>query len=166
MATRNQANLRNAIVFLIIVLIVVVASYTLVNAAFVDTQNQKYLPLIAKNYEATITPTPKPQILISGKVSLPDGTGLANVEIRSRITFSPVCEGLTAALTDPKGEFVATISCPEGHDETIMICPYLEGYTFEPERIFIRTYGRCPVNHSEFLAIPPTPTQVTPVINQ
>jgi hypothetical protein len=105
-----------------------------------------YLPLVMRDWQ--------PVIRIQGRVTLENGTGLANVEIYSGVTYSPVCIGWLVTTTDENGHYRANINCPVGHDETLRVCPLLEGYTFVPQVSHWRTYGYCPDHETDFVAFP------------
>ena len=107
-----------------------------------DTDYFNYLPVV--NHP--------PRMHIWGRVTLADGTGLANIEIMSGVVYwytAPV-----VAQTDANGYYDALIECPYDHDETMGVCPVSEYYTFEPPAASWRSYGECPGTQADFVATP------------
>jgi len=113
-----------------------------------------YLPVVIGG----ATSTPEPQIHIYGRVSMEDGTGMADVGIYAGVTCMPGLAGSLVATTDQEGYYEGETDCPFGHDETMRVFAVLEGYTFVPELDCWRTYGYCPGRQTDFVAFPfPTP---------
>ncbi len=113
-----------------------------------DDRYDVCLPLVMKNWTYT------PMIHISGRVTLENGTGLANVGIYHGVTHLSVCTGSLVTTTDENGYYQVDIKCPVGQDETLRVCPLLEGYTFVPEVDHWRTYGQCPDKETDFIGYP------------
>jgi hypothetical protein len=113
-----------------------------------------YLPIVIRE----ATSTPEPQIHVYGRVSMEDGTGMADVGIYVGVVCIPGLAGSLVATTDQEGYYEGETDCPFGHDETMRVFAVLEGYTFVPELDCWRTYGYCPGKQTDFVAFPfPTP---------
>jgi uncharacterized repeat protein (TIGR01451 family) len=112
--------------------------------ATVITGYSVYLPLVMKRWPA--------MILMSGRVSLEDGTGLVGVGIYLGVTYGGPSGGWLVTTTDQNGDYKRYTNCPLGHDETLRVYAKLEGYVFEPEVSHWRTYGYCLDKRTDFVA--------------
>ena len=110
-----------------------------------------YLPMIINSEPP---PDESYTIHIWGRVTLADGTGLANIDICSGVTYWSSCHEPIVTRTDWDGYYDALIPCPFDHDETMSLCPKSETYAFTPEVKALRTYGSCPDLHADFVGTP------------
>jgi hypothetical protein len=106
-----------------------------------------YLPLVGQNFTTTVH--------IWGRVALEDGTGLAGIDILTATTYISECHGGLLTTTDEQGLFNTYRHCPpdQPHQETFMICPSSEAYTFSPPVINWETLG-CRGIQADFTAYP------------
>ncbi len=105
-----------------------------------------------------VPPTGTPGIFVHGRVTAPDGSGLANIAICQSFASYP---GTVVATTDTDGYYTAPFSFIPG-DEMVTVWPSTSDYVFDPPDYYWRHYYGFEDRPLNFVGSPAVSTAVPP----
>ncbi len=105
-----------------------------------------------------VPPTGTPGIFVHGRVTAPDGSGLANIPICQTFASYP---GTVVATTNTDGYYTAPFSFIPG-DEMVTVWPSTSGYVFDPPEYYWRHYYGFEDRPLNFVGSPAVSTAVPP----